>query len=384
MSMKSRMLNSVLWGIRGYEYLAVLVFYFFCALSYRVTVWISGHKAEAALRWETLLDWNNFLETAGLDYTIKLLLTVPIWWLIFQKFKNLKLGYRLLFHIICLPIFIAVFKYVYYEISAWLDWWRLTGGGQIWDIYIPGLFYLIQFGLFHAYEYYQNNERNLKLKAQLREAALNSELSALKAQLNPHFLYNVFNTISASISPEQEQAREMLAQLSDLFRYQLKASKSDVVRLEEELQFIEKYLALEKARFEDRLEVEIDVPVEVRQELVPPMILQPLVENAIKHGISPLIQGGKVSIHSLKYGKQIYFKISDTGVGVKDKSILLDKGIGFTNTKLRLEKQYGSEMIISDNEPHGLVIEFSINVYHGPKKTVQEPKPKALIETTLS
>ncbi|MEL7124217.1 MAG: histidine kinase, partial [Bacteroidota bacterium] len=175
-----------------------------------------------------------------------------------------------------------------------------------------------------------------------------------------HFLYNVFNTISASVPPQQEKTREMIAQLSDLFRYQLKASSSELVTLGEELDFVTIYLELEKARFEDRLKIKIDVPENLRKEMIPPMILQPLIENSIKHGISSLIKGGEVSIRIHKLNGVIYFEVADTGVGVEDKTNLFDKGIGLTNTKLRLEKIYGSEMIFSDNQPQGLKIQFAI------------------------
>jgi len=190
--------------------------------------------------------------------------------------------------------------------------------------------------------------------------ALKSELSALKAQLNPHFLYNVFNTISASVPAEQEGTRELIAKLSDLFRYQLKATKTELIPLHEELEFVEKYLDLEKARFEDRLEIIVDVPQSIRKEKVPPMILQPLVENSLRHGLSSLIEGGEICIRIKKVADKIQFEVSDTGIGVADKSKLFDVGIGLTNTKLRLEKMYGSEMKISDNYPQGLKIEFSI------------------------
>ena len=259
-----------------------------------------------------------------------------------------------------LPLWIYASQQSYSALAEALDWFHLTSYGQIWDIYIPAMFYFIQFGILHAYEYYHDNQQNLKLKAALSEAALKSELSALKAQLNPHFLYNVFNTISASVPSENETTREMIAKLSDLFRYQLKATKTELVPLEDELEFVEKYLDLEKARFEDRLNVIIDVPQDIRNEKVPPMILQPLVENSLKHGLSSLIDGGEICIRINRSGEKIQIEVSDTGVGITDKSKMFDVGVGLTNTKLRLEKMYGSEMKISDNEPQGLKIEFAI------------------------
>ena len=340
------------------EYLLVIAFYFCFAYLYHLTLWINRLPYEPPI--SDLFNIKSFMDNVGLLYGIKLLFSIPIWWLIFRKLQDAKLKNRLLMHLITLPIWVLSCQQTYYKAAESIGWGHLTGAGQIWDIYIPTLFYVLQFGLLHAYEYYHNNRRNLIQKAALREAALKSELTALKAQLNPHFLYNVFNTISASVPAENEKTREMIAELSDLFRYQLKASKTELVPLSEELEFVQKYLDLEKARFEDRLTIHIDVPEEVLAAMVPPMILQPLVENSLKHGISSLIDGGEISIRVKRKGSNIQFEVADTGVGVKDKSKLFETGVGLTNTKLRLEKMYGSELKISDNIPQGLKIEFSI------------------------
>ncbi|MEM1328162.1 MAG: histidine kinase [Bacteroidota bacterium] len=349
------------FGIRHSEYLVVLIGYLMAAFLYHLALEISALSfSEKPFSLLALFDFYDFVDGAGLNYLIKLVLTVPFWWFFFRVLRHWKLSHRITLHLIGMPVYVTLFAALHKVISTQLDLFYLQGYAMAWDIYIPALFYGVQFGIFHAYEYYQQNQRDLKLKAELKEAALNSELSALKAQLNPHFLYNVFNTISASVPPEQERTREMIAQLSDLFRYQLKASKSELVSLQEELDFVQKYLDLEKARFEDRLRVTIDVPLAIRDAQVPPMILQPLVENSIKHGIASLIEGGEVAIRVRRMGEKIQFEVSDTGIGVTDKTKLFDVGIGLTNTKLRLEKQYGSELKISDNVPRGLKIEFAL------------------------
>lgn len=346
------------WGVQVYEWVFIGLFYFGFAYLYHLTLWINRLYEDPPL--SDLYRLVPFLRSAGLDYLIKLLLTLPIWWLIFRRLKHWHLQQRLAVHLITLPLYVLAFWKIYHGLSDWFGWGRLRSYAQIWDIYIPALFYFIQFGILHAYEYYHDNQRNLKLKAALSEAALKSELAALKAQLNPHFLYNVFNTISASVPPQQETTRELIAKLSDLFRYQLKASQSEWVPLREELTFVRKYLDLEQARFEDRLEVTIDVPEELLDTPVPPMIIQPLVENSIKHGISSSIKGGEVLIRVNRQEDGIHFIIADTGIGVKDKEKLYNTGVGLTNTKLRLEKLCGSQLLISDNEPSGLKIEFAI------------------------
>lgn len=354
---QKRWLDIQLW-----EYATVIIAYVFFAVVYHITLWISMIPAYKGLRWDKLFNIVEFMDSAGVYYFLKLLITAPIWWFIFRYWREQPLKKRLLTHLITLPLFVIFSQEIYRVICNLLDWGYLKGYGRVWDFYIPALLYILQFGIFHACEYYHDNQRNLQLKAALSEAALRSELSAIKAQLNPHFLYNVFNTISASMPPEQERTREMIAELSDLFRYQLKASRTDEVPLWEEVAFVKKYLDLEKARFEERLQIHINVPKHLEQRLVPPMLLQPLVENSVKHGISPKIEGGEVRIDVQEQNNQLLFLIRDTGIGVvdKDKTTLFGQGVGLTNTKLRLEKQYNSELKISDNQPEGLRIEFAL------------------------
>ena len=300
------------------------------------------------------------MDSSGLDYGIQFFLMIPVWYLVFRIMRNVTLPYRLLVHVIALPLYILVFVTVSFHLNKYFNFFVLDSYGRVWDYYIPALFYFIQFGIYHTYEYYQKNQRNLEKQAILREAALTSELTALKAQLNPHFLYNTFNTISASVPPEQENTREMIATLADLFRYQLKASKEDLVPLKDELDFINKYITLEQERFGDKLIVNYDIPDKVKSAMIPPMLLQPLVENSIKHGLASLIEGGEITIKIYYRGEKLHFTVADTGVGVKDKSIIFNRGVGLTNTKLRLEKIYGSTLTLSDNVPQGLKIEFAI------------------------
>lgn len=352
------MSKKLVWGITFREILFVLAFYIFSSFFYHWVVWLSA--ADWTDTPVTLLGIKAFVDGGGLQYGIFLLFTIPIWWLVFVKLKGIKLWKRLSLHLIFLPIFIYTARYIYYDICEAIGWFHLEGSGQIWDLYIPALFYLVQFGIFHAYEYYKENQRKLKLEGELKQAALKSELAAIKAQLNPHFLYNVFNTINASVPAKQEKTRQLIATLADLFRYQLKASKKELVTLEEELDFVKKYLDLEKARFEERLQIEINVAEEIYKEQVPPMLLQPLVENSVKHGISNSLKGGSISISIFKEGEKLKFEIADTGIGVKDKTALFNKGVGLTNTKLRLQKMYQTQLEVLDNDPQGLKIRFAL------------------------
>lgn len=341
------------------EALWVAVFYLFFAFLYHITLKINAYGWDVDL-FEQIFHPARFWRTAGLHYLLFLLASIPIWYVIFVRMRTWRLIHRLGVHLITLPIFVIGTQQLYYQLVEGIDWGHLEGRAQVWDLYIPALFYLIQFGIFHAYEHYRENQRKLILEGELRQAALKSELAAIKAQLNPHFLYNVFNTINASVPPENERTRDMIAQLSDLFRYQLQASQQETVPLREELAFVRKYLDLEKARFEDRLNIHIEVHEALMEEEIPPMLLQPLVENSVKHGLSSLIEGGTIGIRIWKDGGKLRFEISDTGIGLEDKESVFRRGIGLKNTAARLAKRYQSQLELIDNQPRGLTIRFAI------------------------
>lgn len=296
-----------------------------------------------------------------LDYGMKLVFTAPIWYLLFVRLRHWSLVQRVLLHIVLLPLFILVWQGVYYAVSDVIGIGRLRESGQVWDTYIGTLFYLVQFGIFHAYAYYRDLQRQRIQEIQLRELAVKSELTALKAQLNPHFLYNVFNTISASVPPAQERTRELLADLADLFRYQLKASRTDEATVRNEVAFVRNYLDLEKARFGDRLRICFDIADDTPDCLLPPMLLQPLVENSVRHGIASLIDGGEVTVRIYRQDSQLQVEVADTGVGMNN-SAEIGHGVGLTNTRLRLEKMYGAELVVLPNMPHGVVVRFAIPV----------------------
>ncbi len=351
--------KKLFWGIKIKELLAFVGLYIFFSFAYHLTLWLNraGYDNEG----DKLFDFVAYMDNGyGLQYLIFFFLTIPIWWTIFRGLKGSSIYVRLSVHLVSLPIFVLGAQQLFYFINESLGWGHLQGTGQVWDIYIPSLFYLIQFGIFHSYEYYRENQKKIILEGELRQAALKSELAAIKAQLNPHFLYNVFNTINASVPPENEQTRQMIAQLSDLFRYQLQATQQELVPLREELDFVKKYLELEKARFEERLKIDIVVSEELMEERIPPMILQPLVENSVKHGLASLIEGGTISIKIFKEGEKLKFEISDTGIGIRDKAAVFEQGIGLSNTRARLQKMYQSQLELLDNNPQGLTIRFAI------------------------
>lgn len=357
---RSKMIHwqkKLIWGVRLGELLAVVGIYFVLYALYCFTLTFNELTYVKLSFGELLL---NYATSQFFDYALKFALTIPIWYFYFRVIPRWKLSNKIILHVFTMLLFVFVWQKAFYFTMEALGRGHLRGPSQVWDIYIPALIYIIQFGFFHAYEYHLHYQRQKETENALRQASLESELSAIKAQLNPHFLYNVFNTISASVPPEMEDTREMIAKLADLFRYQLKASRVDFVKLTDEIEFIEKYLALEKDRFGSRLKTIIEMDDELRNERIPPMILQPIVENAIKHGISPKIEGGEVRIKIDRKANNLKFEVIDTGMGFTDHEEIIGKGVGLTNTKLRLEKMFGKTLHFQQNQPSGFRVWFEI------------------------
>jgi LytS/YehU family sensor histidine kinase len=180
----------------------------------------------------------------------------------------------------------------------------------------------------------ERKEKDLQL------LATRSELKALRAQINPHFLFNSLSAVAGLISRDPSRARETVEQLSEVFRYSLYRSEKEWVRLSEELDFITAYLDVERARFGARLQVEIAVEDAARQLLVPAMVLQVLVENAIKHGVSSVRGIGLVAIRAGCRGQRLWLEVRDNGPGPDPEHQLLNGnggGFGLRNIQDRLD-----------------------------------------------
>lgn len=205
----------------------------------------------------------------------------------------------------------------------------------ILDSILIGSFIAFMFMFYYAYKH--SAEENLALKA----AKAESELHILKNQMQPHFLFNSLNSLSELIETNKDSAAEMAMKLSDLYREILENSKKSLVSLDSEVSIIKKYLELEKVRFGNRLKFEIEVPENSERIMLPPLVLQTLVENAVKHGIAPAINGGVVSVAVWSNGKPGYYLkvINTASSSVKS----IGSRTGLTNTKARLDLLYGSQ-----------------------------------------
>jgi two-component system LytT family sensor kinase len=196
--------------------------------------------------------------------------------------------------------------------------------------------YIIVLAAAHAYEYFK---RARDQELELQQALATSELQALKSQLHPHFLFNTLQGISALIDTEKERAKAMVLKVSNLLRTALQCASSDVISLDEELKFVDDYLGVEKMRLEDRLEVRWQIDPAARQLLVPQLIMQPLVENAIFHGVACCRGGGWIEISSRRAGGMLEIAIRNSVGGKRQAGM----GLGLQNVRARLKHLYEDE-----------------------------------------
>jgi two-component system LytT family sensor kinase len=209
-------------------------------------------------------------------------------------------------------------------------------------------------GLSHALRYYSEaRDRELR-ESQLETHLVEAQLQALQRQLQPHFLFNTLNTISALMHRNVDAADNMIAKLSDLLRLSLQNVGVQEVALKQELDFLSKYLEIEQTRFRDRLTVVFDVQPNTLDALVPNLVLQPLVENALKHGIGPKPTPGQIEIRSKRVGSLLELEVRDDGVGLSAARLTdFNRGVGLANTRSRLQHLYGSSHRFEFRQPPG-------------------------------
>jgi two-component system, LytTR family, sensor kinase len=200
--------------------------------------------------------------------------------------------------------------------------------------------YWLIVGVAHGMMFYRRYRQRDAEAAVLASRLANAELEVLKSQLHPHFLFNAMNTISALMHRDVKAADRMLARLSELLRAALDHTSEQEVSLSDELNFLESYLEIEQTRFGERLHVEVDVPPNVLDAVVPHMIMQPLVENAIRHGVAPRAAVGTVTIRARGRRDMLDLEVLDDGPGVPP-GRSPNGGLGLANVKARLQQLYG-------------------------------------------
>lgn len=321
-----------------------------------------GHIVLAALGW-TILGCVFALPdlSTGSGWRYSLLLSLSLWWswglvtpLVLWADRHIpvsgkQLARRVLAHILPSLLVTSLYVYVLGTVRAAFginEWKGLLGirllAGALGGMYLWNwLVYWLILGAWQAYHYYHHylaaELRLERLEKNFSEARLN----ALRMQLDPHFLFNALNTISSQVERDPKLARGMIEHLGDLLRLSLESKDRQEVPLAEEMAFLEHYVAIQKIRFGDHLRIETQIAPEVKYASVPCLFVQPLVENAIRHGISRRASGGTVIVSAQRAGNRLDIRVLDDGVGLPAGWTLENSGgVGLSVTRQRVAGLY--------------------------------------------
>lgn len=268
--------------------------------------------------------------------------------------------------------------YVLLERTAGMDVLPRQPLGQAVILYLTKraafntLVYSAMVALVHVEELYRRYSERERVTLQLETKLARAQLEALKIQLQPHFLFNTLNTISALLHRDPESADRVVTRLGDLLRLSLQHSGSQEVMLRQELEFLERYLEIQQTRFRDRLSVQFDADPEALDALVPTLVLQPLVENAVRHAIEPRAAAGKLEVRARRRDGRLTLEVADDGPGIGasagpgaiDAALIprSGSGIGLANTRARLQQLYGKNhrFALANLPTGGLVVTLEI------------------------
>ena len=289
--------------------------------------------------------------------------SIPFWLLTIRCMDSVRWRWKFLVHFILAPLF----AYTVYQFNYQMLRLVTPEGAQSlaqsrqWIVLYNIILYAAQFAIYHGFQTLNRLRIKEKQAAELLALAKEQDLAILKSQINPHFFFNTLNSISALASQDPEETRAVIAQFADLLRYGMDSSKKDWVSLRQELDCAKTFLAIEARRLGDRLEVRYDVDEKPLGFVVPPLILQPLVENAVRHGIEPSEEGGTITLRISGNNDALSVTVRDTGVGFNAASST-GEGIGLKNTDARLRKLYGEEAALWTKSPPegGFEVGFTI------------------------
>jgi two-component sensor histidine kinase len=242
------------------------------------------------------------------------------------------------------------------------NWWTQTRREYLMQLDWQLMTYLFFVGLGHALIYRRESEARAIDSAHLETRLVEARLQALQRQLHPHFLFNTLNAISQLMRTDVNAADRMIDRLGDLLRMTLKTSAIQEVTVKDELDALQKYLEIEQTRFGNRLSVTTNVEVSALDALLPNLLLQPLVENAIRHGIAPHARQGSITIEAEQRGGRLHLRVRDSGDGPPpDRLTALNHGVGLANTRARLEHLYPrSHEFVFSKQDGGFCVRVSI------------------------
>jgi two-component system LytT family sensor kinase len=296
-------------------------------------------------------NWTSLVVLNATYWYVWALFTPSIVWLS-QHFRFERQGLVRAF-LIHVPS-VALFSLAHIAAMAGVQWWLATGSAYAWGTEVKRaalmnfdwemMTYWAIAGLSHAVLYYRESRERALRTSQLETKLIEAQMAALRHQLQPHFLFNTLHAISALMHRDVDAADRTLMRLSDLLRMTLENMGRHENTLKAELDFLSKYLEIEQTRFADRLVVRFDVEPEALDALLPTLLLQPLVENAIKHGVSKKVGPGHINISARQEHDKLWIEVRDDGRGLSETALTaLQKGIGVSTTRARLQHQFGAD-----------------------------------------
>ncbi|HEY5911480.1 MAG TPA: histidine kinase [Verrucomicrobiae bacterium] len=323
---------------RGVKGLLFFAFWTLIGLSFACQFHISTSQAGLDVSWKQAISY------ALADWYVFAVLSLPVIRLArVYHFEAGKRGRSLAVH----AAGSALFSGAYMVLRAWVGTWQSQAGFlqafqpllvKTWHFNL--LLYWVMVAVACAFDYYRKyRDRELRT-AELENRLAQARLQALQMQLNPHFLFNSLHSISALMHKDIEAADRMISRLGELLRAALDSSDAQEVSLRQELDFVKKYLELEQIRFGNRLVVRIEAAPETLDAQVPNLILQPLVENAIRHGIEPHARAGQIKLQASRQGDGLALEVHDNGEGLPQNAAP-SEGVGLSNTRARLRTLYG-------------------------------------------
>ena len=314
-------------------------------LSFAAQFYMSGPTLGSPVSWWFAVKY------ALLDWYVFALLSIPVVWLS-KRFPVHRATWR-----INVPLHLvasALFSLSFVAVRTWVAMAQESMSGQpasfggfhrllVKSFHYNVLIYWVILTVGHALNYSREARERQLHASELERHLAQARLQALQMQLNPHFLFNTLHAISALMHKDVEAADSMIARLSDLLRYALESTDAQEVPLQQELAFLERYLEIEQTRFGDRLWVKKDIDPAALDVHVPNLILQPLLENAIRHGIEPHSRRGEILLSARREADVLHLEVRDNGGGIPEQNGAIEEGVGLSNTRARLAELYGKD-----------------------------------------
>ncbi|MBK7998260.1 MAG: histidine kinase [Verrucomicrobia bacterium] len=344
----------------------ILLFLFWTVLGLA----FAGQHYLSRSKFGTPVSWNLAMGRALADWYVFALLSVPALWL-GRRFPAAgpRWPQALAVHLLVS----AAFSIGWMCLRAGFEEWRTRGAedpvtfSAAFSQALGATFFfnlLVYWGIVagqNAFTYYWKfHERELHAAA-LETRLTEARLQALQMQLNPHFLFNTLNAIASLMHKDVDAADRMIVRLSELLRYALDSTNEQEVPLRQELDFLGRYLDIQRARFGERLTIKHEVEDAAKEARVPNLILQPLVENAIEHGLEPQARSGEIVLRAFRRDGRLVLEVEDNGVGLKS-GMKPSEGIGLSNTRARLQQLYGASQRLDfvSSPSGGLMVRIEI------------------------